>query len=253
MKRLRALVGSSLALRWNAAGSRVRSSLGALFSVGTRFSRLSWRSVGVSRWAHPAHVGRVCSPCQGQANPKESIVALKFRATVAAAVIALALCAGTAALASGSSLVVPPGGKVAGHSYSQWEAIGWQAVLSRMNGGPPCVTAHTPSAVFKFSPNISLTANRRRGLNRPRREHLNACGSPSGPPLHPTTDEPRWRLESRSRSCEASRLATDGLRQPLHPAWARRRRPPRRHVAGTAPMRAVGHRAARPALTVGAG
>ena len=77
-------------------------------------------------------------------------MALKFRATVAAAVIALALGAGTAALASGSSLVVPPGGKVAGHSYSQWEAIGWQAVLSRMNGGPPCVTAHTPSAAVEM-------------------------------------------------------------------------------------------------------
>ena len=149
-------------------------------------------------------------------------MALKFHTTVAAAVGALALCAVTAALAAKSSQVVPPGGTIAGHSYSQWQAIGWQTVFSRTNGGPPCVTAHTPNGAVEMltggsgAPgthtfNCTLPAGRpiyAAGLG-------DECSTADAPPFHATT--PTQMKSCARRNYKGATNATasiDGKRVP---------------------------------------
>ena len=149
-------------------------------------------------------------------------MAVKFHATVAAMVVALALCAGTAAVAASSSLVVPSGGKVDGHSYSQWQAIDWQTVLSRTNGGPPCVTAHTPSGAVELltggsgAPgthtfNCTLPAGRpiyAAGLG-------DECSTADAPPFHATTPAQMKSCARRNYKGASNATASiDGKRVP---------------------------------------
>lgn len=177
---------------------------------------------GRIRTVNLAHLGRSSPPIQGQANPKEVIVALKLRTPLAAVLVALALCASTAALAASSSLVVPPGGKVAGHTYSQWQAIAFQAVFSRTNGGPPCVTAHTPNGAVEMLTggsgaagthtfNCSLPVGRpvyAAGLG-------DECSTADAPPFHATT--PAQMKSCARRNYKGATNATasiDGKRVP---------------------------------------
>ena len=49
-----------------------------------------------------------------------------------------------AAPAAADVTVVPPGQKVAGRTYAQWQVAWWQGLFARPAGAPPCPTGHGP-------------------------------------------------------------------------------------------------------------
>jgi len=79
-------------------------------------------------------------------------MALKWRAVVAALTVAVGLSTGPSALASGDSVVVPPGGTVAGMGYGGWLALSWQLAFRAHPPGPgaceSAITADGPVAVL---------------------------------------------------------------------------------------------------------
>ncbi|HEY6398128.1 MAG TPA: hypothetical protein VIX82_11805 [Solirubrobacteraceae bacterium] len=68
----------------------------------------------------------------------------KWRAAVGALCVAVGLATGGSALAAGDSVVVPPGGTVAGMGYGGWLALSWQLAFRAHAPGPgACETAFT--------------------------------------------------------------------------------------------------------------
>jgi hypothetical protein len=128
--------------------------------------------------------------------------------------VTVAVSMGSPALA-GATTVIPPAGKLAGHTYSQWLVKWWKLRFAKPVGANPCQQENGVEVLIGLAEHVRATCRLPKGRPLYDIGPGTECSSIEEPPFNGATPQARKRCAKHNDQVQSYRFALDGVRLPL--------------------------------------